>query len=55
MDLPGRFRTHEGRDVTVLMYYRRLNVVTVRRAYAIPRMDDFVDSLGDENILSTLD
>jgi Reverse transcriptase (RNA-dependent DNA polymerase) len=35
--------------------YRRLNALTVRESYPLPRMDDFIDSLGDSRIFSTLD
>lgn len=35
--------------------YRRLNAVTVRDSYPIPRMDECIDSLGDERVFSTLD
>ena len=35
--------------------YRRLNAVTRRDSYPIPRMDDCMDTLGSANIFSTLD
>ena len=35
--------------------YRILNAMTVRDAYPIPRMEEFIDSLGDAVIFSTLD
>ena len=35
--------------------YRKLNAVTKRDAYPLPRMDDCLDSLGHANIFSTLD
>ena len=35
--------------------YRRLNAVTLRDSYPIPRMDECIDSLGDAKIFSTLD
>jgi dUTPase len=35
--------------------YRRLNALTVRDSYPLPRMDDCLDSLGAANIFSTLD
>jgi len=35
--------------------YRKLNVMTVKDAYPIPRMDACVDSLGDARVFSTLD
>ena len=45
------------RDGTLLFCvdYRRLNAVTVRDAYPIPRMDECTDSLGDAQIFSALD
>jgi hypothetical protein len=35
--------------------YRRLNAVTVRDSYPLPRMDECIDSLGDAGVFSTLD
>lgn len=35
--------------------YRRLNAVTQRDSYPLPRMDDCVDSLGSATIFTTLD
>jgi Reverse transcriptase (RNA-dependent DNA polymerase) len=35
--------------------YRRLNAVTVRNSYPLPRMDECIDSLGDARIFTTLD
>lgn len=35
--------------------YRRLNAVTIRDSYPIPRMDECIDSLGDAQVFSTLD
>ena len=35
--------------------YRRLNELTVRDSYPIPRMDECIDSLGEARIFSTLD
>ena len=35
--------------------YRRLNAITVRDSYPLPRMDECIDSLGDANIFTTLD
>jgi hypothetical protein len=34
--------------------YRRLNAVTVRDSYPLPRMDEFIHSLGDARIFTTL-
>jgi len=35
--------------------YRKLNLMTVKDAYPIPRMDECIDSLGDARVFSTLD
>jgi Reverse transcriptase (RNA-dependent DNA polymerase) len=35
--------------------YRRLDAVTVRDSYPLPRMDECIDSLGDAKIFKTLD
>lgn len=35
--------------------YRRLNSLTKRDSYPLPRMDEFIDSLGDANFFTTLD
>jgi hypothetical protein len=35
--------------------YRRLNTVTVRDSYPLPRMDECINSLGDARVFSTLD
>ena len=35
--------------------YRRLNAVTVRDTYPLPRMDECIDSLGEATVFSTLD
>ena len=35
--------------------YRKLNSVTKRDSYPMPRMDECIDSLGSANIFSTLD
>ena len=35
--------------------YRRLNAVTVRDSYPLPRMDDCIDSLGNAVVFTTLD
>ena len=35
--------------------YRRLNALTVRDSFPLPRMDKYVDSLGDANVFTTLD
>ncbi len=35
--------------------YRRLNALTVREAYPLPRMDECIDSLGDATVFTTLE
>ena len=35
--------------------YRKLNAVTVRDSYPLPRMDECIDSLGDAKIFTTID
>jgi len=35
--------------------FRRLNAVTKKDSYPIPRMEDCIDSLGDARVFSTLD
>jgi hypothetical protein len=35
--------------------YRKLNAITVRDTYPLPRMDECIDSLGDASVFTTLD
>ena len=35
--------------------YRRLNAVTVKDVYPIPRMDEYIDSLGSASVFTALD
>jgi Reverse transcriptase (RNA-dependent DNA polymerase) len=35
--------------------HRRLNALTIRDSYPLPRMDEYIDSLGDAKLCSTLD
>jgi len=35
--------------------YRKLNLMTIKDSYPIPRMDECIDSLGDARVFSTLD
>jgi len=35
--------------------YRRLNNITKKYAYPMPRMGDFLDSLGDAQVFMSLD
>jgi hypothetical protein len=37
------------------VFYRRLNAITVPDTYALPRMDECIDSLGDAVVFTTLD
>ena len=35
--------------------YRRLNAVTIRDVYSLPRMDDYIDSFVEASVCTTLD
>ena len=35
--------------------YRRLNAMTIRDSYPLPRMDECIDSLGEASVFSTID
>jgi hypothetical protein len=35
--------------------YRRLDAITIRETYPLPRMDECIDSLGEAVVFSTLD
>lgn len=35
--------------------YRKLNAVTIRDTHRLLRMDEFIDSLGDATVFSTMD
>jgi hypothetical protein len=35
--------------------YRRLDAITIRETYPLPRMDERIDSLGEAVVFSTLD
>lgn len=35
--------------------YRRLNAITICDAYPLPRMDDYIDCLGEANMFTTPD
>ena len=35
--------------------YRKLNAGTVRDTYPLPRMDEYIDSLGDAKVFTTLE
>jgi Reverse transcriptase (RNA-dependent DNA polymerase) len=42
-------------SIRICVDYRRLNTVTCKDTYALPRMDDCIDSLGIGQYFSTLD
>jgi len=42
-------------SVRLCIDYRKRNLMTVKEAYPIPRMDECIDSLGDARVFSTLD
>ena len=52
---PVKFSTKKDCKLLFCVDYGRLNAITVRDAYQIPRMDEFIDSLGDAKVFSTLD
>lgn len=35
--------------------YRKLNAMDMKASYPVPRMDEFIDTLGDPGIFTTLD
>jgi Reverse transcriptase (RNA-dependent DNA polymerase) len=43
------------RSMRFCIDYRKLNAVTVRYSYPLPRMDECIDSLVDASVFSTLD
>jgi Reverse transcriptase (RNA-dependent DNA polymerase) len=45
---------HDG-SLRFCIDYRKLNAITVRDTYPLPRMDECIDSLGDAVVFSTLD
>ena len=45
----------KGGDPRFCVDYRKLNAVTVRDSYPLPRMDECIDSLGDARVFTTLD
>jgi hypothetical protein len=42
-------------SVRICVDYRKLNALTIKDSYPLPRMDECLDSLGDATVLSTLD
>ena len=45
----------KDRDIGICMDYRKLNAVTKRDAYPMPRIDDILDELGQLKYITTLD
>ena len=39
----------KGGDIRICIDYRKLNAVTKRDAYLMPRIDDILDELGQAN------
>lgn len=52
---PIVFAAREDDTLRICVDYRKLDAVTKRDSYQIPRKDDCIDSLGDANIFSTSD
>ena len=48
------FPTKDG-TMRFCVDYRKLNAITVRDSYPLPRMDECIDSLGDATVFTTLD
>ena len=42
-------------DIRICIHYRKLNAVTKRDAYPMPRIDDILDELGQAKYITTLD
>ena len=47
--------TKKDGSIRFCVDYRKLNALTVKDSYPLPRMDECLDSLGDATIFSTLD
>jgi len=45
----------KNRKARFCVDYRRLNNITKKDAYPLPRMEDFLDSLGDAKVFTSLD
>jgi len=54
-DSPVVMGPKPGGSVGFWIDYRKLNLMTVKDAYPIRRMDECIDSLGDARVFSTLD
>lgn len=53
--VPVPFAAKKDGTLRFCVDYRRLNDVTIRDPYRLPRMDKRIDSLGDAKIFSTID
>ena len=52
---PGVIVPKQDGSYRFCVNYRRLNAVTIRDVYPLPRMDDYIDSLGETSVFTTLD
>ena len=55
MAAPVAFASKKNGTLQFCVDCRRLNAMTVRDAYPIPRMNRFIDSLEDARVFRTLD
>lgn len=53
--VPVVFVPREDSILRFCIDYRKLNAVPKRDYYPIPRMDEYIDSLGDATVISMLD
>ena len=42
-------------QIRLCVDYRKLNKVTIKDAYPLPRIDDILDTIGDAKYFTTLD
>lgn len=54
LTLDNFFQEEEG-TTRFCVYYRRLNSVTLKDGYPLPRIDDMIESLSGASWFSTLD
>ena len=52
---PVLFAPKKDGRIRFCIDYRRLNTLTVKDSYPLPRMDECIDSLGDAQVFTTLD